>query len=41
VRLDITGEARRCVAAAMGDDTEDLPSTPELVVRGSTAAPPA
>jgi len=41
VRLDITGEARRCVGAAMGDDTDDMPDAPELVVRDSTAAPTA
>jgi len=41
VRLDITGEARRCIATAMGDEAADLPGAPELVVRDSTAAPPA
>jgi len=36
VRLDIAGEAARCVAAALGAD-EPSPASAELVVRASTA----
>ncbi|GAA5026308.1 LacI family DNA-binding transcriptional regulator [Microbacterium fluvii] len=38
VRLDLAGEARRCVAAALGEAAGAPPAPPELVVRGSTAA---
>ncbi|QLD12460.1 LacI family DNA-binding transcriptional regulator [Microbacterium oleivorans] len=37
VRLDIAGEARRCVQVLLGDDNSAGPQRPELVVRASTA----
>ncbi len=37
VSLDIAGEARRCVAAALGEATADVVEAPRLVVRSSTA----
>lgn len=37
VRLDLAGEARRAVAAALGLPLEVEPSPPQLVVRASTA----
>ncbi|GAA1960512.1 LacI family DNA-binding transcriptional regulator [Microbacterium deminutum] len=40
VRLDLAGEARRCVAEVLGHPASALPAPPELVVRESTAAPP-
>lgn len=39
VRLDLAGEARRCVAEVLGHPASALPAPPELVVRQSTAAP--
>ena len=36
VRLDIAGEARRCVAVLLGDERSVDPAAPELVVRAST-----
>ncbi|WP_240309820.1 LacI family DNA-binding transcriptional regulator [Microbacterium arborescens] len=36
VRLDIPGEARRCVRILLGDDAPADPSLPRLVVRDST-----
>lgn len=38
VRLDLAGEARRAVAAVLGEDAPD-PERPELVVRASAVAP--
>lgn len=38
VRLDLAGEARRCVAEVLGHPASDLPDPPQLVVRESTAA---
>ncbi len=40
VRVDIVGEARRCVAEITGEFIEQAPEPPELVVRASTAAAP-
>jgi DNA-binding LacI/PurR family transcriptional regulator len=39
VRLDLAGEARRCIAEVLGHPASELPSSPVLVVRGSTAPP--
>ncbi|MCB0907256.1 MAG: LacI family DNA-binding transcriptional regulator [Nocardioidaceae bacterium] len=41
VRIDVGGEARRCVATAFGDPEPARPAPPELVVRSSTAPPAA
>ena len=38
VRLDVAGEARRCVAAVFGGDGSEVPGPPVLVVRSSTVA---
>lgn len=38
VRLDVEGEARRCVAEVFGTDPA-TPETPRLIVRSSSAAP--
>ena len=41
VRLDIAGEARRCVAEVLGLEASAAPvAEPVLVVRASTAPPP-
>ncbi|WP_460723058.1 LacI family DNA-binding transcriptional regulator [Microbacterium aureliae] len=37
VRLDLAGEARRCVAEVLGLPAPPAPAAPELVVRSSTA----
>lgn len=39
VRLDLTGEARRCVAEVLGRTASALPAPPVLAVRESTAEP--
>ncbi len=39
VRVDLAGEARRCVAAAFGADVPPTPGPAELVIRSSTAPP--
>lgn len=39
VNVDITGEARRCVAEVLGAPASDSQASPELVVRASTAPP--
>jgi DNA-binding LacI/PurR family transcriptional regulator len=39
VRLDLAGEARRCVAEVLGEAASVSPAAPELVIRASTAAP--
>ncbi len=39
VRLDIAGEARRCVAEVLRSDSVAEPALPVLVVRASTASP--
>jgi DNA-binding LacI/PurR family transcriptional regulator len=39
VRIDLTGEARRCVADVLGLAASTPPDAPALVVRDSTAAP--
>jgi DNA-binding LacI/PurR family transcriptional regulator len=39
VRLDLAGEARRCVAAVFGGDGSEEPGPPELVLRSSTRPP--
>ena len=39
VRLDLAGEARRCVAAVFGGDGSEEPGPPELVLRSSTRSP--
>ncbi len=39
VRVDVAGEARRCVAEVLGLPASALPASPVLVVRESTAAP--
>jgi DNA-binding LacI/PurR family transcriptional regulator len=39
VRLDIRGEAQRCVATVFGSADPPEPAAPTLVVRGSTAPP--
>ncbi|HWT32343.1 MAG TPA: substrate-binding domain-containing protein, partial [Microbacterium sp.] len=39
LRLDLAGEARRCVAEVLGLDPTASPGQPQLVVRSSTAAP--
>lgn len=41
VRIDVGGEARRCVATALADPTPPLPHPPHLVERASTAPPPS
>ena len=38
VHLDLTGEARRCIAAVLRLAEPARPAAPELVVRASTAA---
>lgn len=39
VRIDLAGEARRCVAEVLGLDAPAPAGMPELIVRASTAAP--
>ncbi|MCR2783619.1 MULTISPECIES: LacI family DNA-binding transcriptional regulator [unclassified Microbacterium] len=39
VRLDIVGEARRCIGDVLGLEAPDAPVPPTLVVRDSTAPP--
>ncbi|KHK99895.1 transcriptional regulator [Microbacterium mangrovi] len=39
IRLDLAGEARRCVAEVLGLSAPPPPARPELVVRASTAPP--
>jgi len=39
VRIDVRGEAQRCVATAFGDPEPAQPAPPELVVRASTTTP--
>jgi DNA-binding LacI/PurR family transcriptional regulator len=39
VRLDLVGEARRCVAEVLGHPASALPAPPQLVIRSSTAPP--
>ncbi|GAA1972699.1 LacI family DNA-binding transcriptional regulator [Microbacterium pumilum] len=39
VRLDLAGEARRCVGEVLGHPTSDPSASPVLVIRASTAAP--
>jgi len=40
VRLDIAGEAGRCIAAVLGEAAPDAPHMPELIERASSAAAP-
>jgi DNA-binding LacI/PurR family transcriptional regulator len=40
VRLDVAGEARRCVAEVFATEQPDAPEPPRLVVRSSTAPAP-
>ena len=40
VRLDLAGEARRCIAEVLGHPASAVPDPPRLVVRASTAPPP-
>ena len=37
VALDIAGEARRCVGAALGDSPSPVAHAPRLIARSSTA----
>lgn len=39
VRIDLAGEARRCVAEVLGQSASTLPASPVLVIRESTAPP--
>ena len=40
VRLDLAGEARRCIAEVLGHPASAVPDPPRLVVRASTSPPP-
>ena len=39
VRLDLAGEARRCIAEVLGHAATAVPDPPRIVVRASTAPP--